>query len=149
MKSNSINDNKHIALLEKERLICNIKSQKDQAMYTENAHFRNFIQLISAEKIYLNPSLNLDAVAEKLNISANYLSQIINKNTGKTFCDIIGKLRVEEIKQMLNSTQYDKYTLLSIGLEAGFNSKSVFYRTFKKFTSMTPSEYRDRLVYNV
>ncbi len=112
-------------------------------MYIENVHFKNFVNLISTEKIHLNPGLNLESVAETLNISANYLSQIINKNTGKTFCEIIGNLRVEEIKEMLSNSQYEKYTLLSIGLEAGFNSKSVFYRTFKKFTSMTPSEYKE------
>ncbi|MEW7289670.1 helix-turn-helix domain-containing protein [Aquimarina sp. 2304DJ70-9] len=118
-------------------------------MYTHNAHFNNFITLLKTEKIHLNPALNLDIVADKLNISANYLSQIINKNTGKTFCEIIGKLRVDEIKQMLDNNQYEKYTLLSIGLEAGFNSKSVFYRTFKKFTRMTPSEYKEKLVYSM
>ncbi len=115
-------------------------------MYIENPHFENFVHLIKTEKIHLDPLLNLDVVAEKLEISSNYLSQIINKNTGRTFCDIIGKLRVEEIKKMLDNTQYDKYTLLSIGLEAGFNSKSVFYRTFKKHTRMTPTEYKEKFV---
>ncbi len=118
-------------------------------MYADNDHFNNFMMLLRNEKIHLNPSLNLDIVAEKLNISANYLSQIINKTTGKTFCEIIGGLRVDEIKLMLNNNQFEKYTLLSIGLEAGFNSKSVFYRTFKKFTSMTPSQYKDMLVYSM
>ncbi len=136
-------------LLNKENLTHDFKLQKNDVMYTENAHFEKFVKLLRTEKIHLNPSLNLEVVAEKLNISANYLSQIINKNSGATFCEIIGKLRVEEIKEMLNSSQYEKYTLLSIGLEAGFNSKSVFYRTFKKFTSMTPSEYKDKLVYNI
>ena len=36
------------------------------------------------------------------------------------------------------------YTILSVGFEAGFNSKTTFNTVFKKFTGLTPTDYRDK-----
>jgi AraC-like DNA-binding protein len=52
---------------------------------------------------------------------------------------------VDEVKERLRDPNADHLTLLAIGLEAGFNSKSSFNAVFKKHTSMTPSEYKKTL----
>jgi AraC-like DNA-binding protein len=49
---------------------------------------------------------------------------------------------VEEVKKKLKNPEFDNYSIISIGLESGFNSKSVFYKAFKKHTGKSPSEYR-------
>jgi AraC-like DNA-binding protein len=43
---------------------------------------------------------------------------------------------------MLKSEEYDDYTIVSLGLEAGFNSKSTFYNAFKRKFDVSPSEFR-------
>jgi len=45
-------------------------------------------------------------------------------------------------KELLIHEEYKNYTITSIGLESGFNSKSTFYATFKKHTGFTPAAYQ-------
>ena len=97
---------------------------------------------IQNNKLYLNPYLSLNMLSNELNLSEGYISQIMNKSFNHNFTDYINSLRVEDAKVMLISRDYDNYTILSIGLESGFNSKSSFYIAFKKFTGKTPLEYK-------
>ncbi len=95
-------------------------------------------------KSYRDPSISLDSIAEKLDISSGYLSQVINKVSHKNFSEYINSYRIEEVKTMLLDSEFDKYSILSIGYEAGFNSKSVFYTVFKKQTGLTPKQFKDK-----
>ena len=47
-----------------------------------------------------------------------------------------------DAKKMLENEEFDNYTVVAIGLESGFNSKTSFYQAFKKHTRQTPSEYK-------
>ncbi|MEM8895131.1 MAG: AraC family transcriptional regulator, partial [Bacteroidota bacterium] len=65
----------------------------------------------------------------------------INEQEGVSFSDFINKYRVEDAKKLLSSGRSKQVTILAISLEAGFNSKTAFYNTFKKFTGQTPTEF--------
>jgi AraC-like DNA-binding protein len=78
-----------------------------------------------------------------LGISACYLSSMINSIINMSFIDYINKYRVADVINNLGASQYKHYTILSVGLEAGFNSKSTFYTAFRKHTGMSPSDYRE------
>ncbi|MEO9512978.1 MAG: helix-turn-helix domain-containing protein [Flavobacteriaceae bacterium] len=110
----------------------------------DNIYYKKLLHWFETEKPYLNPYLNLVLVSEYLNISAGYLSQIVNTLGGMNFSEFINLYRVNESKKMLTGLSFSNYTIVSIGLEAGFNSKSVFYTAFKKRTGLTPSEYRQQ-----
>lgn len=116
--------------------------QKDR----NNAHIIAFEKYIKEEKNFLNSLLSLDSVAENLGLNSSYLSRILNAHLDKNFTDYVNELRVEEAKIYLLNPEFSNYTLVSIGLEAGFNSKSSFNAVFKKMTGMTPSEYRKKQV---
>lgn len=91
---------------------------------------------------YLNPDLSLPQLAEELNISSHYLSQVINDQFGLNFFDFVNGYRVEEFKKKVSDPQFSKFSLLGIAFECGFNSKSAFNRVFRQTTGMTPSGYR-------
>jgi AraC-like DNA-binding protein len=103
--------------------------------------YKKLNNAIESKKLYLNPELNIEGLAKELDLKANTISQLINQNTDYNFNDYINSLRVEDVKKMLEHPDYANYTIVAIGLEAGFNSKASFYRVFKKFEGMTPSEY--------
>ncbi|WP_298899481.1 helix-turn-helix domain-containing protein [uncultured Psychroserpens sp.] len=102
-------------------------------------------QLITKEKVYLNPALRLNHLAERLSISKHHLSQIINQHYGMSFFDFINEHRINEAKTLISN--HPEYTLLKVAFESGFNNKTSFVNAFKKFESMTPSKYRDTLRY--
>ncbi len=104
---------------------------------------------MEAEKPYFEGDLVLPQLAQKLGISANYLSQIINEQLRVNFYDFVNGYRVEEAKRLIRNAGQKDIKILNIALDSGFNSKSAFYTAFKKATSMTPTQYRKTLQHPV
>jgi AraC-like DNA-binding protein len=93
-------------------------------------------------KPYMNPDYSLQMMADDLQISREKLSYLINTGQQKNFYKFINEFRVEEVKERLLNPQFNHFTVLGIGLECGFNSKSSFNRIFKEETGLTPSEFK-------
>ena len=100
---------------------------------------------IVEKKSYLDSELTLSNLAKDINMSRTQLSQLINDGLGENFYDFINKYRVEEVKRLMTDPQAKNFNLLGIALEAGFKSKSTFNLIFKRFTGLTPTEYRKNL----
>jgi AraC-like DNA-binding protein len=105
-------------------------------------HLARLLNLMKTEQLYLEGELKLSEVAEKLGISTNNLSQIINERLGKNFYDFVNEYRIETAKKLLLNPKKQHLTLLAIAFESGFNSKSSFNNVFKKQCSLTPSEFK-------
>ena len=114
-----------------------------------NSYFKELERLMQTEKIYKNPDLNLGSTGEMLGISACYLSSMVNTILEKSFIDYVNEYRVAEVKRNLHDEEFGHYTILSVGLEAGFNSKSAFYSAFKKQTGSTPSQFKEKYLSKV
>ena len=102
--------------------------------------------LINEKKLFIEPKLSVDFLANEVDINATKLSNIIKQFSDKNFNDFINEFRIELAKELLKNEDYKNYTITSIGLESGFNSKSTFYATFKKNTGFTPTEYQKSLI---
>lgn len=94
------------------------------------------------EKPYLESQLTLNQLAERVGVSTNYLSQIINEQTGSHFFDYINQHRVEAAKMLLADPTQTRTSILTVAMEVGFNSKSAFYTAFRKHAGLTPSQFR-------
>jgi AraC-like DNA-binding protein len=122
-------------------------SEQNKSSYSivekpKNQNIIDFENIILNQKRFLDSELTLDKLADELNLSKSYLSRTINAELGFGFIDYVNSLRVEEAKKYLLNPDFSNYTLVSIGIEAGFNSKSAFYSSFKKNTGLTPTEFK-------
>ena len=102
------------------------------------------VSAMEADKLFQEPELTLQNLSDKMKLPSYQVSQAINDGLKKTFYDLVNGYRVEEAKRLLVDSSNNNYTILSVGFEAGFNSKTTFNTVFKKFTGFTPSEFRTR-----
>lgn len=79
--------------------------------------------------------------ADRLHLSASYLSTVIKRVSGKTAAEWIDDYVVLEAKALLKST---KLTIQQISDELNFPSQSFFGKYFKRITGMSPKEYREQ-----
>ncbi len=95
------------------------------------------------QKPFLDPELTLAGLAQQVDMGRNQLSEVINSGVGDNFYHFVNQYRVDEVKRLIDDDTQRKYTILALAREAGFHSKSSFNQIFKKFTGLTPSEYRN------
>ncbi|WP_165829033.1 helix-turn-helix domain-containing protein [Flavobacterium sp. HTF] len=97
--------------------------------------------LTGSEKVYLENDLSLPKLAQRLDASCNETSFVINELYQDNFYNYINRYRIEEAKSLLLSNKYYQLNILGIAYESGFNSKTTFNTTFKKFTGMSPTQF--------
>ncbi len=102
------------------------------------------LKLMDEEKPYLDEELSLKGLAEKLSVAPRHLSQMVNERLNRNFSDFINGYRVEEAKKYLSDPR-SEHSVLEVCFEVGFNSRTSFYRAFKKVTGMSPTEYKKKM----
>ncbi|MCW1963434.1 helix-turn-helix domain-containing protein [Chryseobacterium viscerum] len=103
--------------------------------------YKKLVHKMVQEKLYKDPELNLNAVARLLDVHPNLLSQVINSMEHKNFYDYINRQRIEEFKRTVVLPVNQKYTILSLAFDCGFNSKTSFNRNFKNYMNCSPTEF--------
>jgi AraC-like DNA-binding protein len=103
---------------------------------------KKLLYLLESEKLYRDENLSLQTLADKLGISSHQLSWVINEGLQQSFVSLVNGYRIEEVKGRLSDPSFDHSSILQAALDAGFNTKSSFNRSFKKITGLTPSEYK-------
>lgn len=96
--------------------------------------------VMCVQKMFMQENLSLNTLANELDISSHQLSELINIHLQKSFSDYINGFRIEHAKKLL--LRNPKMSILDIGFQSGFNSKSTFNMVFKKNTGLTPSQYK-------
>lgn len=104
-------------------------------------YLRQLIHIVETDRLFVDSNLTLHKLANKLSISPNHLSQLLNESLNQSFSDFVNYYRVEEAKKLLRNPANNHLTILAISYEVGFNSKSSFNSIFKKHVDMTPSQY--------
>ncbi len=119
------------------------RAEESHADYQADPEYIERIERIMGEqKPYLIPNINFDSLSEKLDIPPRELSFTLNGHFKMNFYEFINFYRIREAKLILASKEHLDKTITDIFHHVGFNSKSVFNVFFKKYTGMTPSEFR-------
>ncbi|NQZ77827.1 MAG: AraC family transcriptional regulator [Ekhidna sp.] len=100
-------------------------------------------KLMEEDKLYIQADLSLHELAQHLKVNTVQLSATINQAFNQNFNDFVNSLRIEEFIRLYREDVNKRFTLLSIALDSGFNSKATFNRAFKKIKGASPKEYLD------
>jgi AraC-like DNA-binding protein len=116
------------------------KSSLDQPT---RARIRRKLDESVATQLHLDNRLTLRTLCEHIRENPHYVSQVINQDLGTTFYDLVNRQRIESAKLAL--AESPEKTVLEIGLEVGFNSKSTFNTAFRQHAGTTPTQFRRSL----
>ncbi|MEM6723718.1 MAG: helix-turn-helix domain-containing protein [Bacteroidota bacterium] len=125
------------------RLIAPVKeNQKAVLTESESSIFRSLLlEKMEAEKYYLNPTLSLKELAEKIDLHPNKLSWLLNEKLDHNFYEFINSYRLKAFQAKATDPSFAHLSILGLAYESGFNSKSVFNHYFKKVTGQTPKAW--------
>lgn len=95
------------------------------------------------DKLYLDPELNREKVANHLGINARIISAVLNQYAHQNFNDFVNSHRIDEVINKLKSGERNHLTISGIALDAGFNSQATFQRVFKAIQGVSPKEFQN------
>ncbi|MGJ4930603.1 helix-turn-helix domain-containing protein [Bradyrhizobium sp. HKCCYLS2038] len=104
---------------------------------------RRLDQLMTVERIYRQEGLSIGGLAAQLNVPEYRLRQAINEGLGhRNFNAFLNRYRIDDAKAALSDPSQRDVPVLTIAIDAGFQSIGPFNRAFKAATGVTPTEFR-------
>ncbi|WP_456315264.1 helix-turn-helix domain-containing protein [Pseudomonas shirazensis] len=100
-------------------------------------------QYMTEKEPFLDPSLTIQELSNQIEIPVRDLSVLINHHMKQHFFDFVNEYRIQKAMHILKNPLKSDLTVLEILYEVGFNSKSSFNTSFKKYTNQTPTAYRN------
>jgi len=88
--------------------------------------------------------IGLDTVAHEIYITPGYVSLLFKQSLGTNFVDYLHKTRIEKACEILKDIRLKTY---EVSTSVGYNDEKYFTQIFKKYTGMTPTQYRDTLTF--
>ncbi len=109
---------------------------------TDERIVEKIIYCMEVEKLFLNPRLNIERMAEHINTPYREVSALINKHFHVNFNEYVNLYRINEAKRLLSDEKLFNLSINEIYAQAGFNSKSAFHRFFSRLVGVSPTEFR-------
>jgi two-component system response regulator YesN len=88
---------------------------------------------------FADPEFSLEAASVRAGVSKNHLSFEFSRETGETFTEYVARVRIDEAKRLLATTQMLVY---EVGARVGYPSVEHFSRVFKKLAGVSPVKFR-------
>jgi AraC-like DNA-binding protein len=101
------------------------------------------VSLMELDKLFLDNSLTLDVLSDRLNLSRHHTSQLINEYFKANFFEFVNNYRINEAIKLLQDEK-SNLNINQIIYAAGFNNRTSFYNAFKKKTGISPKSYQKK-----
>lgn len=115
-------------------------THRKQAVASDNPLSKEIVRFYERSKLYLNPNFTLLDLTRELDCSRAELSEVLNREMQIGFYSITAMYRIEYAREML--LKKENYTIETLMVECGFQSKSTFNKYFKEYVGVRPSVYR-------
>jgi len=102
---------------------------------------RQLTELMSRERLFLQPNLKITDVAERLHTNRTYVSRVLKEQLDTTFADFINRQRIDHACRLMK--QQPDLSAADVATMSGFSSQSSFYRNFKKYMGCSPTDYQE------
>ena len=100
------------------------------------------VEKLLENRLYKDPNLTLESLADKIGLHQNYVSAAINRCVGKNFRTYVNEYRVKEAIRIFSAHNTAGLTIDEVAYHSGFSERTNFYRTFKKMTGLSPTKFR-------
>lgn len=94
-------------------------------------------------KNYMNETLSVKDISAHVFLSASYVCTFFKNETGQTLNQYLTEYRMEKAKQLLSDP---RYKITDISSRVGYSDGNYFGKSFKKYTGVSPSEFRERMI---
>jgi AraC-like DNA-binding protein len=106
-------------------------------------HIETLDKLMAIDHLYREPSLSIGSVAQRMGLPEHKLRRLINQGLGhRNFSAFLNAHRLADARRWLADPEQRDTPILTIAMDAGFQSIGPFNRAFKANTGITPSEFR-------
>ncbi len=111
----------------------------------DEALHKQLTGVMEDEKIYLEPSLSIRTLAERLKTPEHRLRALINQGLDyQNFSAFLNAYRIKAVKRAFADADNARIPVLTIAMDAGYNSLAPFNRAFLKAEGVTPTAYRQK-----
>ena len=121
-----------------EQVLVEESATKD--LSAEEKLYAGLLSLMQQEELFKDPDLSRDTLAARLGTNRTYLADAVKSCAGQTLGDFVNHLRLRWAAEALS--QESDLSVSAVGEDAGFASRSTFYRLFQQHYGMSPSAFR-------
>ena len=108
-------------------------------------HENLILEKLEQDKAYLDDALTLRKFSQSIALSPAEVTMLINQRFNCSFKKLINQYRLNEAKEMMKNSNGSKVKLIDIAYQSGFNNKVSFYRAFKEFEGISPSDFLEKV----
>lgn len=127
------------------RMLEQLRHQENPQIPSEEKGREEIHPLVKEARDYLRRNFQMDhdlnSVSQALGVSSWHLSKTVKKELDISFVDLLNGIRMEEAENLLRFSTMKVY---EIAEKVGFHDVAYFSRVFKRFSKMTPNQFRKK-----